>query len=209
MEQRSFLEQVRGFRNDSLKKVRTKVTAADGQQFIETLEDEGYSVFKQSVISTGYVVDNRADITVSLIMPGLILGSQDVAAELQILEDFNVTHILNIGYAIPNHFESKFVYKNVEILDDPTTDIKIFFEGCFDFIDDGRQEGCVLVHCNAGVSRAPTIVLAYLMNRCKMTLKDAYSLVKSVRSCIRPNDGFMKVLEEYEKELYNSNDDQQ
>lgn len=143
-----------------------------------------------------------------LLMSIFLLGSQDVAFELQILEDFNVTHILNVGYRIPNYYESKFVYKNVEILDDPSTNIRIFFEGCFDFIDDGRQEGCILVHCNAGVSRAPTIVIAYLMKKFNMHLKESFNLVKSVRPSIRPNDGFMKVLKEYEKELFPENEKQ-
>lgn len=110
-----------------------------------------------------------------------------------------------MGYKIPNYYESKFIYKNVEILDDPATNIRLFFDGCFDFIDDGRQEGCILVHCNAGISRAPTIVIAYLMKKCNMRLKEAYDLVKMVRSRIRPNDGFMKVLKEYESELFPEN----
>ncbi|XP_035229462.1 dual specificity protein phosphatase 19-like isoform X2 [Stegodyphus dumicola] len=202
MQPTDLLDQVRGFRSDRLKRVSTKVTAGDGQQYVETLQDSGKYTILKSGNSTGYVVDNKEDITVSLVVQGLILGSQDVAMELKILEDFNVTHILNVGYKIPNYFESKFIYKNVEVLDDPSTDIRKFFDGCFEFIDDGRQEGCTLVHCNAGVSRAPTIVIAYLMKKYHMKLKEAYALVKSVRSNIRPNDGFMKVLEEYDKELF-------
>lgn len=61
------------------------------------------------------------------------------------------------------------------------------------------------MHCNAGVSRAPTIVIAYLMKKFNMRLKEAYDLVKSVRSSIRPNEGFMKTLKEYERELFPEN----
>ena len=63
------------------------------------------------------------------------------------------------------------------------------------FIDRARAaNSSVLVHCVAGISRSSTIVIAYLMKREKMTLKDAYAYVKSKRTIIRPNQGFLKCL---------------
>ncbi len=62
----------------------------------------------------------------------------------------------------------------------------------------GRAEGAVFVHCNAGVSRAATVVIAYYMRTQGAPLRDAWEHVKSVRPCIRPNDGFRKQLEEYD-----------
>jgi protein-tyrosine phosphatase len=44
------------------------------------------------------------------------------------------------------------------------------FEEAFEFINKGMESGCVLVHCNAGISRAATIVIAYLMKTRNMTL---------------------------------------
>ena len=43
-----------------------------------------------------------------------------------------------------------------------------------------------------------TKVIAYVMKEEGMSLKEALSLVKSKRSCIQPNPGFMKQLETYE-----------
>jgi dual specificity phosphatase 3 len=51
----------------------------------------------------------------------------------------------------------------------------------------------VLVHCAAGVSRSPTLVLAFLIVEEKMTLRAAYDLVSS-RRLIQPNEGFMEQL---------------
>lgn len=52
-----------------------------------------------------------------------------------------------------------------------------------------------------GISRSPTIVLAYLISRYNMSLDTAYSYVKTRRPQIRPNPGFMDQLRQYETEL--------
>ena len=64
-----------------LKATTTKVTTADGQVFTEkdgviTLQDE---------TTPGYVVDTTPDLNLSRILPWLYLGSQDVAADAQLL----------------------------------------------------------------------------------------------------------------------------
>ncbi len=41
----------------------------------------------------------------------------------------------------------------------------------------------IYVHCNAGLNRAPTIVIAYLHQHDGMGLEEACALVKSVRAC--------------------------
>ncbi len=78
----------------------------------------------------------------------------------------------------------------------------------------------VLVHCVIGKSRSAsivigmcfkycttnmlTIVIAYLMRHNQMTLQKAFNFVKSKRSLIQPNNGFMIQLREYEQKLYNT-----
>ena len=47
--------------------------------------------------------------------------------------------------------------------------IEQHFETAFQFIE---RHNCVLVHCAAGVSRSPTIVIGYLMSRKGMTLRE-------------------------------------
>lgn len=60
------------------------------------------------------------------------------------------------------------------------------------------QEGVVLVHCNAGVSRSSSIVIGYLMFREGLSFSDAYDQVKLARPSIRPNPGFYQQLERYQ-----------
>ena len=57
------------------------------------------------------------------------------------------------------------------------------------------------MHCQAGVSRSPTIVIAYLMKHRHLTMLDAYEALKSRRPVISPNLNFMGQLLEWESLL--------
>lgn len=59
----------------------------------------------------------------------------------------------------------------------------------------------VFVHCQAGISRSATLIIAYLMKSNKMTYIDAYNYVKERRSIIKPNQGFINFLKEYELQI--------
>ena len=40
-----------------------------------------------------------------------------------------------------------------------------------------EANGCVLVHCLAGISRSPTLAIAYIMKHMRMSSDDAYRYV--------------------------------
>jgi len=67
-----------------------------------------------------------------------------------------------------------------------------------------QEENRVLVHCLAGMSRSATIVIAYLLATTPMTAKEATEFVRSKRRVIRPNYGFTKQLEQYERRYFAS-----
>lgn len=68
--------------------------------------------------------------------------------------------------------------------------------------EEAHQSGHgVLVHCQAGVSRSATIVIAYLMKHTLMTMTDAYKYVRSRRPVVSPNLNFMGQLLEFERDL--------
>ena len=54
-----------------------------------------------------------------------------------------------------------------------------------------RQNGKVLVHCNAGMSRSVTICLSYLIRVHGFSLDGAYEFIKEKKSNISPNFNFL------------------
>ncbi|KRY77059.1 Dual specificity protein phosphatase 19 [Trichinella pseudospiralis] len=185
-----------------LRSVHTKVTLPDGRSYIE---QTGELVVPSSVDHPPgmyFVLDRSDDNSLAEILPHLLLSSQEPATKLHLLQQHRVTHILDLASSFTNRYADQFIYKRIEIFDCPMANIKRYFNECVDFIDEVRmQNGRVLVHCNAGVSRSPTIVVAYLMKRENYTLENALSFVRAKRPCIRPNNGFMKQLKEFENEL--------
>ncbi|THD22958.1 Dual specificity protein phosphatase Mpk3 [Fasciola hepatica] len=70
--------------------------------------------------------------------------------------------------------------------------------------DAKETQGQVLVHCAAGISRSPTVVIAYLMYSKRMQMRDAYEFVRSKRSSIAPNFNFLGQLLELNSQLFPS-----
>lgn len=59
----------------------------------------------------------------------------------------------------------------------------------------------MVVHCQAGVSRSATIVIAYLMKTKGWPYLEARNYLRSKRPIIEPNDGFVEQLQSFELEL--------
>jgi len=126
------------------------------------------------------------------ILPWLVLGRRETASVQQTLIQMGITHILNLTLDCPNLFDANFVYLQIPVKDSIEEDIGKYFKEIINFIK--RAEACkgrVLVHCNAGASRAPTAVLAYLVFAKNISLCDAYNYITALRPLVRPNNHFL------------------
>lgn len=79
--------------------------------------------------------------------------------------------------------------------DDEDEKIGKYFIEVHKIIKEGIEKGkTVLVHCAAGISRSPSLIIAYLMIENGWDYDKAYRYVKDRRPYIRPNSGFEKQL---------------
>lgn len=124
------------------------------------------------------------------------------ATNEKILLDLKLTHVVNIGSEHPSPFTDHIHYLNIKLDDSPSSDLKLYFAKAYHFIDDALSTGgCILVHCNLGVSRSSTVVIAYLMKSREWSLKMAYDFVKDRRQSIQPNRGFLQQLGDWEQSV--------
>ncbi|XP_076062847.1 dual specificity protein phosphatase 3-like [Oratosquilla oratoria] len=145
------------------------------------------------------------------VYPGILIGDVGTALSTIHLRELGVTHVLNaahgrdndvfVGYVNtgPSYYErAGITFKGIHALDLPFFSLRPYFEESADFIEQAlRARGKVLVHCQCGISRSVTLVLAFLMLKRSMTLPEALSLVSSRRS-VFPNQGFLRQLCDFE-----------
>jgi atypical dual specificity phosphatase len=147
------------------------------------------------------------------IMSHLYLGSLDVYRSRN-HHNFNFEYAIDLSAnenpevaAIPNVLK-------FNIADSPDQDISFLFLPCIRFIEHGRNSRKnVFVNCYAGISRSTTIILAYLMylkalgyhdkKATPVNLNEALQFVRSRRSIINPNPGFITQLLNWQSKLNN------
>ena len=131
----------------------------------------------------------------------LFLSGQLAATNLECLQRLGITHVLNCCERIPCKFKSRLTYRTIAVLDTKASHIP----EALAFIDEAQTtNGKVLVHCMVGASRSVSLVLAWLVARCSMSLKEAFLLVRKARHQARPNRSFCEQLMLFETETRGS-----
>ncbi len=130
------------------------------------------------------------------VVPGLFLGNYRSACHEQALLVNNIDVIVNLVAALPNKFPSKVLYENFTIADVPSFDLVDSLEAVLPIIHRHLEsEKRVLVHCRHGISRSPSVILAYLMKYSGMSFEQAFSFLRGKKGNIDPNFGFLVQLQ--------------
>ena len=148
------------------------------------IKDDSYSSIPSYVI----VIPNK-----------LLFGDKTVANDANLIEQLGITSIINLTNTPSVYPKISYDYP---VLDKPSVGTS-WMAPCMDHIE--KELGLlkiVYVHCSAGISRSPSLIIHYLMSFECMTLRQAYTHLLKERSIIQPSIGFIKGLIEYEKTLY-------
>jgi len=132
----------------------------------------------------------------------LWLGDRFAASDTKVLKKLGITHLLTLYGTHEHEYELPVKARCIPLDDSGMTDLGSIFNRCFEFIDDAKVNGKILVHCAAGVNRSPSIVVAYLMKNHRMRFHEAYEFVQEKRYCIQPAPSYRMQLLEYDKILY-------
>ncbi|KAM8878231.1 dual specificity protein phosphatase 5 [Spinachia spinachia] len=136
------------------------------------------------------------------ILPFLYLGSAYHASRQDYLSDLHITALLNVSRRDLQPAKGHYDYKWIPVEDSHMADISSHFQEAIDFIDNVKQSGGkVLVHCEAGISRSPTICMAYIMRTQRLRLDAAFDIIKQRRAVVSPNFSFMGQLLQFESEV--------
>ncbi|XP_055506011.1 dual specificity protein phosphatase 16 [Leucoraja erinacea] len=137
------------------------------------------------------------------ILPHLYLGCQRDVLNKELMQQIDVAYVLNASNTCPKpDFIPETHFLRVPVNDSFSEKILPWLNKSVEFIEKAKaSNGCVLVHCLAGISRSATIAIAYIMKRMDMSLDEAYRFVKEKRPTISPNFNFLGQLLDFEKGL--------
>jgi atypical dual specificity phosphatase len=152
-----------------------------------------------------YYINNT--FSASEITDRLFVGDLASACNNDAMRAQGITHIVSVFNGTVEMFPNEFKFKAIHINDDPWVDIEKYFDESNAFIEEALStpRSKVMIHCQRGVSRSVTLMMAYLllkMNQSKQipqaettqVIADVLSQIKHHRSIAEPNDGFLDSL---------------
>lgn len=105
---------------------------------------------------------------------------------------FGITHSVNLS-SYESLLPEKITSIRIDILDLEDEPIDKYFDIVNEFITNTfKENGKVLVYCSYGISRSPTLILAFLIKKLGFTYDTAILYIPEAE----PNDEFIKLLKD-------------
>ncbi|KAJ6188241.1 hypothetical protein N7519_003149 [Penicillium mononematosum] len=137
------------------------------------------------------------------IVPGLFLGNVRASHRREMLQENHINAIVSLTTArwvwwnsttrnagVPEHR-----HKWIQCADSSTQDLLAHMN------DICEPSEAILIHCDLGISRSPTIIIAYLMRKLKIQQADVLRFVQS-KQRIQPSANFTRQLQVWEEVGY-------
>ncbi len=142
------------------------------------------------------------------VTPTVYLGARPNQERVRELKSAGVTHVVSClkeeDRSQMAFLQQDFRHLFVDLHDGIHEDIAGRFSQFFDFAEAATANdpnAKLFVHCEVGVSRSATLVIAWLMKTETMSFFDALCRVRSKRFQVLPNIGFASQLQRLEHEL--------
>jgi len=134
------------------------------------------------------------------IIDNLYLGNLESTKDYKFLYLNNIKYILSLTQNEVRLEPKKYKHIHFNVKDAPYEDLISLFDICNSFINEALNNNFgILVHCDMGISRSATIVIAYLMKRRSKSFNNIFQYVKFKRPIINPNFGFQAQLLLFDK----------
>lgn len=116
------------------------------------------------------------------ILDGLFVSDALTANDISFFERNNIVAVVNVTTSIPNYFEKQGIpYIRIKVHDANTPEDNMTMARALPkvlmFINKYRNQGNVLIHCAAGVSRSATVAAAFLRLCCCDNIYQAITMV--------------------------------
>ena len=136
----------------------------------------------------------------SKIFDWLFLGCYRNACNKEEIKDLKINYVLNCAFECMESFNNSVKYCHLKLSDMPSFRIIPFFERATNFINQAHKSGgIILVHCQLGISRSTSCVIAYMIKYMGFTTMSALEFIRKKRPQVMPNYGFLQQLMTYEK----------
>ena len=135
------------------------------------------------------------------VVPGLFMGDLSTSQNFTILREKKIDVIINL--CAKN--EERVTCDEIQYIDFKLSDREDFeILGHFDHIcslihEKIEQNQKVFVHCQKGISRSPTIMMAYMIRYQQTGYENAFDQLKKLSPNVGPNFSFLLDLQTYEK----------
>ncbi|NWX05067.1 STYL1 protein, partial [Caloenas nicobarica] len=147
-------------------------------------------------------LDNFQLYPVEILQAKLYMGNFKQACDQKIQKDLKIKAQVNVSEQPATLFAEGGKYLHISVPDSTEADLFSSFATISHFIDAQLDRGAVLVFSSLGISRSSTATMAYLIHSCQFSLKKAWDYVLKCKTNMRPHQGFVKQLSDWETKIY-------
>ena len=151
----------------------------------------------ETPLLTNKQFENKKNRGVFQVTPNLFMSGYDSACNKDSLHKFGISHVINLtSHHCPNSNFSEIEYSDFNLSDHPEFNLIPHLDQILNIlVSKIRQGKRVLVHCKMGISRAPSIVIAFLIKSLGMPYEKAVDYILNINSRVSPNLGYLIQLE--------------